>query len=184
MATPKKSPAAPKVRPAEPASANAFMSAGLPDETLFFAPLGQKSISVALPSGDRAIVTQVPRSLPARFHAEAAKAGCQAFNKQAVEMYLASQNAAATAFLAAAPTPAGSPVSADNGGPVDRIYAVLDEAMNQAPGAPGFEDAFVKDGAGNEIPNGAWVQARIGTEFTVNEADVAVAWNRVMDSMK
>jgi hypothetical protein len=152
------------------AAARALRGPTLPDEDnkLAPAPVAQKSepeffsedgteIDVHLPDGRKAIVGAIPRTLPKAFWKAAGKAGCIASGMAPRAQRMVPQ----------APPEEEVPMR------MALIKKAIVKAANSAEDAPGFEDAFTRNG----LPNLEYLSRECG--FSVQTTERDVVWQQV-----
>lgn len=135
-------------------------------------------IRVCHPDGDVALVDE-PRTLPAKFHRLAAKAGClmRVVGKDETPAKAkANARKAQRAAVTTPPTPAE--IAADPAQRDAAIAQAINDALDSEDGDPDFEDAWTAD----EKVNLQWLSERVG--FGVDASERDAIQNRVMDEQE
>jgi hypothetical protein len=130
-------------------------------EPEFFSEDGT-DIDVHLPDGRKAIVGAIPRTLPKAFWKAAGKAGCIATGMAPRAQRTVPQ----------APPEEDVPMR------MALIKKAIVKAANSAEDAPGFEDAFTRNG----LPNLEYLSRECG--FSVQTTERDVVWQQVEKEMK
>jgi len=119
-----------------------------------FYSIDGEPVHVSLPDGRKAVVTEVPRTLPQAMWKAALAAGCATDQKVNAHMLARKQVDA----------------SADQGQRRTLIEKALEDALNAEEGAPGFENAFLPTGTINMT----WLNQRVGFQVERSERDEAM----------